>query len=96
MKPIDDEFTKNGWHHRLLERGGQACIFRRWKDDRFPHFEVVLLTEQKQVEFPPGVVRVAHEAYPSAEQWGSKGWTFTDLGNARDKFASLLGARQLT
>lgn len=98
MNPIDHEFTRNGFHHQLVERGGLVCIFRRWKDERTPHFEVVVLNEQPDAErvLPDGnkLDYPAHETYPSDEQWGRSAWTFMTRGEARDKFSELLAKQE--
>lgn len=101
MKPIDHNFIANGFNHELIERGGMVCIFRRWKGECVPHFEVVILQEQKETKrsFDSGQSFVrypAQERYPCAEQWGAKGWTFNTMEAAQNKFSELVAARQLT
>jgi hypothetical protein len=91
MIPLETEFYSRGFCHNLVRRAGFVAWYARWR--RFSpqevHFEVIHITPRKsrtvgQIHWP------AREVYPSSEQWGSKGWTYRDEGQARAKYEELL------
>lgn len=107
MKPIDAQFTKDGWDHTLVERSGLVAIFERSKDGgKQSHFETVVLREDKakSASFPPTpkhpngrkVDYPAQERYPSNEDWGNYGWTYKTLQEARLKASALLATQPQT
>lgn len=76
MKPLPSSFTKNGFHHALIERSGLLAIYRRWKRPENPHFEVIKIREGRAFEMD-GKQLEAAEIYPDATKWGKSGWTFS-------------------
>jgi hypothetical protein len=86
-------FQKLGWHFEQVAREHDVAIYRRWKlyDGRegAVHYEVIRLVTQKARTTRMLSVQ-AKELYPSSNSWGSRGWTFKTLPEARAKYASLL------
>jgi hypothetical protein len=82
-------FTRDRYVHRLIERSGDVCLVARENlETGSVHWEVVrLLTETAQTL--RGRLYEPHERYPSTEQWGERGWTFTTLPEAEQKCRAL-------
>lgn len=83
-------FTKNGFDHELIEREDRVCLVRRTKGGRQEHYEVVMLQWNREHAWPNGDVTPAGWSYPSNEQWGSMGWTYTDIRMARFHYGEAL------
>lgn len=97
-KPLPVEFTENGFVHRQIKRRGMLAIYERTKGASV-HFEVIRIGAHdgrkitdpktgKTTEIAPA------ETYPTANQWGSLGWTYPDEDRARAKFSELEAALQ--
>ena len=84
-------FTKDRYVHALLERDGDVCLVERTNQlTASVHWELVVLQHEPAKRYPSGRVLPAHERYPAPSQWGSAGWTFTDLTEARQRYRNLL------
>jgi len=89
MKVIATEFIKSGFVHKVIDRRGNVLLVeRRHVDVDHPHWEVVRITQNPE-RLLYGRMVEAHEAFPPAEAWGTNGWTYTTLEDARAKFDSL-------
>ena len=86
-------FTRDRYRHELLERAGDVCLVERTNlvTDSV-HWEVVVLQREPEQTIK-GKVYPAHLRYPGNEEWGTYGWTFTDITNARQKWAALVPGR---
>ncbi len=86
MKTLPLEFTKGGFQCRQLARSGRAAIYEQTKDEMVAYEVVVIRNHNGRViagqAIPPS------EYMPSPEEWGSKGWTYTDK---RVAWAAYLG-----
>lgn len=92
MKLIPESFTKNGFSHRLCFRAGKVAIFKRWKGTQPPHFETIIIREQKprKLQTPSGTIDLPHaELYPGSELWGTYGWTHATFEEAKAKAETL-------
>lgn len=95
-KPLQVEFTKNGFQFNQMYREGDFAIFHKVAMENAIHqrtrdagFEVVVISRHDGYEIG-GVKVEPAEQYPGNEKWGSMGWTFTDLYSAEKRFNSLL------
>jgi hypothetical protein len=83
-------FGRHGFHHVLLERTADVCLVVRYNlQTRSVHYEVVVLQHWAPRTLPTGQVMPAREGYPSTEQWGTAGWTYVTLEEARARYAAL-------
>lgn len=90
MKTIPESFTRNGFEHRILERVGNVLLVeRKHHEVSSPHFEVVRIRIGKPKRLPDGTVLQEREVYPASTEWGTHGWTRSDLESARAKFKEL-------
>jgi hypothetical protein len=74
----------------MVERVGRVAIYRQHLPGGNPEhdaYEVVL--PQVRNTNHEGEPVEPYEAYPSAESWGKKGWTFTSLAKAVQKLEQL-------
>jgi hypothetical protein len=89
MKIIEKEFTYKNFNYKQLLRDGKIAIYQQTlKGGQKFNYEVVIIEEHNGYEiagnkFPPS------EMYPSSNQWGVKGFTFTDYDDALVKFKKL-------
>jgi hypothetical protein len=90
MTPLPAVIRKAGFELRLVLRNGRVAIYRQHQPGSDPNhdaYEVILpqvrSTNHKGERVGP------YEAFPSAESWGIKGWTFTNLEKAFEKLLQL-------
>ena len=89
MKVIAAEFAKSGFSHKVIDRRGMVLLVQRQHSDvPHPHWEVVKI-RVKPERLLHGQRVEEGEAYPSPEDWGTYGWTYSTLEDARAKFDSL-------
>lgn len=88
MTTLPTQFTESGFTHEQIAREGDVCLYRRGKtgSEQF-HFEVIRLRRHNGFTVPGKDIRIdPGETYPSAHQWGVRGWTFNQLDKAQEKF----------
>lgn len=89
MKTLPITFTKAEWHHEQIAREGLRAIYKRWKDSSpAPHYEVILIKEGKEFTIK-GEDYPATELYPSANDFGVRGWTYPTLERSQQKYKEL-------
>jgi hypothetical protein len=94
MKTLETEFTHKGYRYRQISRDGDVAVFsQQWGEKGSTAYETVIVQSHNGREIQ-GVHIPATEFYPSAGQWGQKGWTFTDRDSALKKAAALTQARK--
>lgn len=85
-KPIKTEFRSRGFDYKQIKREGDIAVYSQTRiTTGKQNFEVILVARHKGFrvagqEFPPA------ETYPTANQWGARGWTQTNLEAAEAKF----------
>lgn len=92
MTTLKARFTKSGFELEQVERIGNVAIYRRWKTGQSPHYEVVRIRSREAREVF-GKEFEAGEYYPSSEEWGTYGWTYPCLDDARRRVGVLTGAK---
>jgi hypothetical protein len=94
MRTLPENFTKNGFSHRIEWREGNIAIYRRWKEGQeSQHWETIIIREQEAAEYQIGngqILAIEHaELYPTAEQFGTYGWVYPTYEHARAKAEKL-------
>lgn len=94
--PLPISFAKNGFSLHQIARDTNAAIYRQTRKGfsiEIEAFEVIrpVITTKAFIEgqwqsCPP------REIYPSAEQWGERGWTYQDRERAYARFDKLRAA----
>jgi hypothetical protein len=79
----------SGFTYDLIKRVGDIAIYSQSKNGLPDAYEVVRIQKHEAFtafgkDFPAG------ESYPSSNQWGDEGWTYTTLPAAERKFSALL------
>lgn len=88
LRPLPPTVRSNQTNRTQILRQGRWAIYRCIPDStpNIPHFEVIRIHTQKPHHLdanPEGFNLV--EVYPSAEQWGSNGWTCQTLQQAQTR-----------
>lgn len=90
-KLVEKEFDFRTHHYSFIEDLGNGwCIYRQTdkKTGRFYSFELVKL--KKQEEYTVARITVPKKwAYPGAEMWGVRGFTFKSIKECYDKFDTI-------
>jgi hypothetical protein len=91
LEPLATEFNHGGFHYKQVAREGRVAIYSQaWSEIKNPSvaYEVVRIKAlPDRMMF--GKLVPAHEAYPGSEEWGERGWTYTDLDRAFARFRKL-------
>jgi len=91
MKTLPTTFTSKGFDHQQVERIGNIALYARSREGGGQeHFEVIRIKSHNGFKIP-GTDDLAPpaEMYPTAEQWGTNGWTMNDKEKALEKFREL-------
>jgi hypothetical protein len=89
LTPLPFPFSRNRFRHDLLARDDMVCLVARTNElTDSVHWEVVVLQPAYPFRSPPGSPP-DHEAYPTSEDWGTHGWTYTSRLDAEQKYRSL-------
>lgn len=91
MKTLPLEIPKNKFLLRQIRREGVAAIYAQHQESgRVQGYEVIRIREGKEWS-AFGKTYPAAEIYPSSEQWGTYGWTYSCLADAERRFRKLAG-----
>ena len=93
MEIFPATFRSDGFDFELLKRDGDIALFRKTKPGLgFESFEVVVIQRHETFEIE-GKLIPASEHLPRSEQWGIKGWTYSDRLSADRRFNQLKKVR---
>jgi len=83
-------YGKNGHEFTVIARTGNLAIFKGVsRANGSETFELIEIQSHDGREIAGKFFEPA-EFPPSNEQWGSKGWTFTNLPDAQDRMAEMV------
>ena len=90
MTPLPAVISKGGFKLTTVRRAGRAAIYRQHFPGANPDHDAyeVILPQVRNTNHKGQYVE-PYEAYPAAESWGKKGWTFTSLAKAVQKLEEL-------
>jgi hypothetical protein len=86
--PLATSFRSRGWEFTQIAREGKIAMFSKTKSD-FETYEVIIIQEHEEHQWPKGDITPAHESYPGDETWGKYGWSLTTKDRAWEKFNEL-------
>jgi hypothetical protein len=93
MTPLPSTIRFDGFTFRQIERNGDVALFEKGKPTHTrSSFEVVIVQKHPAKTFPSGKYYEARESMPRSEDWGVRGWDYTNLENAQTKFNQLAEA----
>ena len=88
---LPEHIRSDGFDLRLVERHGMVALYEKMKGFH-AGYEVVVIQLRKPKKHPfTGVDLPLREAYPSSEDWGTYGWTYTTLERAQARMKRLNG-----
>lgn len=87
MTPLPEQYRKNSYDFKLVERNGDVAIYEQREplDNRFLCYEVFIVQKQKASVLPNGMQIHEKEVSPSASQWGTLGYSCWTLDAAKEK-----------
>ena len=90
MKILEKTIKKNGFLYKQVERTDKAAIYAQHDGGGPPvAFEVFKIRKYptRVIEFKGRGPRTfeAHEGFPGNEEFGTKAWTYKELGEAQKK-----------
>jgi hypothetical protein len=95
MNPLPDRFHIGGFDFKLIGRDGDIAILEKFKAGITTRlFEVVIVQKAGATTWPNGITTGPREHMPHSEQWGVKGWSFSDIEQAWAKFGELREQQQ--
>lgn len=90
MRALEKEFVSSNFCFKQIFREGMFAIYeRRWENSENRHYEVIKIQshngyEMNGTKYPPS------EYYPSANTWGTNGWTYQTREEAYAKIDSIM------
>jgi hypothetical protein len=92
MTPLPSLIRKGGFELMLVLRTGRVAIYRQHQPGGDPDHDTyeVILQQVRNTNHEGEPVK-PYETFPSAEAWGKKGWTFTNVDKAFQKLLQLRG-----
>ncbi len=92
MNRLKTSFRSDSFEFRQLDRTGDVAVFAKRKGELDTSYEVVAVQRvPERVLF--GRLVEAHEAMPTSEAWGEKGWAYRDKPSAFRKMRELISRR---
>lgn len=89
MKVLPKVIQNKGFNLKQIKRIGDKAIYEQTKKDQTSKsYEVIRISRHNGYELGGQKIAPA-ETYPGSSQWGTNGWTFSDLAAAERKFKSL-------
>jgi hypothetical protein len=91
MKQLATTFRKNGFNFKQLLRRDKVALFEKTKPHLLPQrfYEVIIIQEHDDY-FMCDLLIPASECYPSSEQWGIYGLSYSDRAKAIAKYQELV------
>ena len=84
MKKIEKSFVSKGFEFKQVMRDGDMAIYEKHADkSECSSYELIYITSHNGYEIG-GAKIPPSEVYPSDSQWGTYGWTYTNLKAAKE------------
>jgi hypothetical protein len=93
-QPLPTTWRKDGYDFTLLDRSDELVLLQKTKPDHInkEHYEVVRVFKQTPTpgqRWPGGALVVAKETLAGTDKWGTYGWSFCALAQAKECFMEL-------
>lgn len=82
---LPKKFAANSFIFTLVKRSGNVAIYQKDKPEYKCGFEVIKINTHNGYEIAGNKIEPS-EVYPSSEQWGTLGFTYTDIKDAEKRF----------
>ena len=88
MKTLPTAFSKNGFDYEMVKRNTYAAIFAQKLEGGDYAYEVIRI-KNRETRHAFGSILEGGEHYPTANNWGTDGFTYHNLELAEVKFQEL-------
>jgi hypothetical protein len=90
MKKLQEEYSKNGYHYKLVRRDDKKALYSQSYDNIMVGYEVFKIRIQR-ARFSQiiGTYIPAHERFPSDSDFGRSAWVFIDLYDALIRYDNI-------
>lgn len=90
MKQLSNNYRKNGYEFNIVQRNGDVAIYSQHSQEtgQIIYYETFIVQKNKERTIA-GKLIPSSESSPSNEQWGSEGYTTTNLESALLKAITL-------
>lgn len=90
MKKLETKFTSKGFEFtQVLRKGNMAIYEKQHSQSANPTYELIYINSHNGYEIAGNKIPPS-EVYPSDSAWGTYGWTYTTLDEAKAKFKTKL------
>jgi hypothetical protein len=90
LRPLPLTLAHSGYTLTQVKRNDTAAIYEKTKPGIKPTWEVIRIRHEKAKIHPFSKAELPdREAYPRDEEWGTHGWTYTNIEDARTRFETL-------
>ena len=95
-KILDKEFDSRTFHFKQLKREHDIAIYEKTKEgfnkgSKILNYEVIKVLRHEGLKYPgKEALSAPAEFYPSAERWGSHGFSYKSLAEAEKRFSMML------
>lgn len=88
MRTIPRIIRKNGLTYTQVLRNGRSAIYQVQVTQELTYYEVFWI-RRRPIKELFGKIIPEREVFPSNEEFGTRAWTYPDLGQAIDKLLSI-------
>lgn len=88
MNKLNKTYKQDGFSHEVCDRVNDVALVAKYKGNVPRGYEVIKIQQHEGFTIAGKVIPAA-EHPPRSEDWGTKGWTFTDKESAIEKFKEL-------
>jgi hypothetical protein len=84
MKKIEKSFVSKGFEFKQIVRNGDMAVYEKCApNSKCPNYELIHITCHNGYEIQGNKIPPS-EVYPGDSQWGTHGWTYTTLQDAKE------------
>lgn len=95
IKPVDINFSSNGYVHKQIHREGIYAIYERsLENGEFKHYEAVKIQSHNGYAIA-GTIYPPSEYYPNSNSWGTDGFTCRDKTSAYKRLDKIIEADKI-
>jgi len=87
-KPLKESFSRKGFTYTVVKREGDKAIYEQKSGKKILAYEVIKIRRHNGYTIA-GVFMEPAETYPSDNDWGTFGWTYSSLEQATVKYNTL-------
>lgn len=93
MKTLPNEFKKRGFIYKLLKSTPHVAMYHVTTPSNFQCYEVMTIRYYTK-DYDLKGIKAGDIKLPSSEEWGSHGWTYTNMSHADQKYNEINSKQQ--